>query len=302
MKAKNNILKFCLLIVLLALLFGLFNPSKLVFLPEGIRFTLENFITKYFASSAISSINLNTIGAAVLTIIVTWVIAQIVRYLVGCFKFKNKHRETIFQLFGDLCKYVIYIVGWAIALSCFGIDTSAIFASVGVIGIVVGFGAQSLIEDVITGLFIIFEGELQVGDIISIDGFRGTVSKISLRTVSILDPGGNIRIVNNSEISSLVNLSNVQSVAVVKVPVSIEHTIETVEKVITDTLNEIPNLYPDIFPSAPVYQGIEAIEGGNAELLITASVPEENVYVARRIILREVKIAYEKNEITIYIE
>jgi len=299
---RSSLLRLVVLIVLFVLVIGLFNPSKLVFLPESVRFTLENFVTKYFSSTAISSINLNTVGAALLTIFVTWLIAQLVKYLVGSLKFKNGRQETIYQLFGDLCKYIIYIVGWGIALSCFGIDTSAIFASVGVIGIVVGFGAQSLIEDVITGLFIIFEGEFEVGDIISIDGFRGTVKKISLRTVSVMDSGGNIRVVNNSEISSLVNLSDVQSVAVVNVPVSFEHNLDVVEKLINDTLQSIPSNYPEIFKEAPVYRGVENIEGGNLDLLITANVLEENVYTARRIILREIKLAYEKNEINIYVE
>lgn len=299
---KNSLLRFVVLIVLFVLVVGLFNPSKLVFLPESVRFILENFVTKYFASSAISVINLNTVGAALLTIFITWLIAQLVKCLFSSLKFKNGRQETIFQLFGDLCKYIIYIVGWGIALSCFGIDTSAIFASVGVIGIVVGFGAQSLIEDVITGLFIIFEGEFEVGDIISIDGFRGTVKKISLRTVSVMDSGGNIRVVNNSEISSLVNLSDVQSVAVVNVPVSIEHNLDMVEIVIKEMLQELPNNYPEIFVDSPVYQGVDEIDGGNLSLLITASVEEQNVYTAKRIILREIKLAYEKNEINIYVE
>ena len=302
MKSKNKNVKVVVMVVLLIVSIGLLNPSKLMFLPENVRFALEAFSVKYFANSVVASINLYTILAAALTILITWLIAQLVKLVIGSIKFKSGRSTTIYQLFGDLCKYVIYIVGWAIALSCFGIDASAIFASVGVIGIVVGFGAQSLIEDVITGLFIIFEGEFEVGDIISIDGFRGTVKNISLRTVSLIDSGGNIRIVNNSEISSLVNLSNVQSVAVVNVPVSHEHSLEVVEKVIRETLETIPNLYPEIFKDTPVYQGIDGIEGGNVDLLITANVSEENVYTAKRIILREIKLAYEKNEINIYVE
>lgn len=295
---KINPVKIVLMLVLLALVVAIFNPSKLGFLPQDIRFMLEDFVTKYFANAAISSINLQTIGAAVLTIAVTWLVAQIVKFIFGCFKLKKGRSETIHQLIGDLCKYAIYIVGWGIALGCFGIDTSAIFASVGVIGIVVGFGAQSLIEDVITGLFIIFEGEFEVGDIISVDGFRGEVKSIGLRTVSIIDAGGNIRVVNNSEISSLINLSEVKSVAVVNVPLSYEDSLETAEKAIEEALANIPNNHPEIFSEAPVYQGVDSLVETHVELLITASVNEEKVYDARRIIQREVKLAFEKAGLT----
>ena len=291
---KTNPIKIVVMLVLLVLVVALFNPSKLGFLPENIRFMLEDFVAKYFANAAISSINLQTIGAAVLTIAVTWLVAQIVKFIFGCFKCKKGRSETIHQLIGDLCKYVIYIVGWAIALGCFGIDTSAIFASIGVVGIVVGFGAQSLIEDVITGLFIIFEGEFEVGDIISVDGFRGEVKSIGLRTVSIMDVGGNIRVVNNSEISSLINLSEVKSVAVVNVPLSYEDSLEAAEKAIQEALANIPSNHPEIFTEAPIYKGVNALVETHVELLVIASVKEEHVYDAERIIKREIKLAYEK--------
>ena len=148
---------------------------------------------------------------------------------------------------GSILKYTIYIIGFVVALGCLGVDAAAMFVSAGVVGIVVGFGAQSLIEDVITGLFIIFEAEFEVGDIITIDGFRGEVKSIGLRTVSIIDRGGNIRIINNSEISSLINLSEVNSVAVVTVPVSYEDKLLDVEAAVKEALSELPSEYPEIF-------------------------------------------------------
>lgn len=292
--SNKGIGKFFALLVILAVIIALFNPSILTFLPEGTRMALENFIGTHYTSTAISGIAAQDIIAAVLTLFIAWVVANIVKYLVGCFSFKKRRSETIRHLVANLFKYLIYIVGLVVALNCLGVDTTAMFVSVGVVGIVVGFGAQSLIEDVITGLFIIFEGEFQVGDIITVDGFRGEVKTIGLRTVSIIDNGGNILIVNNSEISSLINLSDVTSSAVVTVPVSYEDSLEAAEKTIKTALDKLPGEYPEIFKEVPIYRGVETLVETHIELQVLAKVSEENIYTARRIMQREIKLSCEK--------
>ena len=286
--------KFVVLLVILAVAVALFNPSCLTFLPESTRTPMEGFIAAHYSESAVSHIGWQEVLAAVLTLFITWVAANVAKFIVGCFKFKKRRNETIRHLVSNLFKYLIYIVGVVVALGCLGVDTTAMFVSVGVVGLVVGFGAQSLIEDVITGLFIIFEGEFQVGDIITIDGFRGEVKTIGLRTVSIIDNGGNIRIINNSEISSLINLSEVTSAAVVTVPVSYEDSLEKAEAAVKEALSELPSEYPEIFKEVPVYRGVETLVETHIELQVLAKVAEENIYTARRIMQREIKLSCEK--------
>ncbi|MBR6518999.1 MAG: mechanosensitive ion channel family protein [Oscillospiraceae bacterium] len=291
---KRGVGKFIALIIILAVIVALINPSYLTFLPEETRTAISAFNDAHYAGSALAGLGWQDILAAVFVLFASWVVANIVKFIVGCFKFKKRRSETIRHLVANLFKYVIYIVGVVVALGCLGVDTTAMFVSVGVVGIVVGFGAQSLIEDVITGLFIIFEGEFQVGDIITIDGFRGEVKTIGLRTVSIIDNGGNIRIINNSEISSLVNLSEVTSAAVVNVPVSYEDSLETAENAVKEALTELPSEYPDIFKEAPIYRGVDVLAETHIELQVLAKVAEENIYTARRIMQREIKISCEK--------
>ena len=291
---KRGVGKFIALIIILAVIVALINPSYLTFLPEETRTAISSFNDAHYAGSAVAGLGWQDILAAVFVLFASWVVANIVKFIVGCFKFKKRRSETIRHLVANLFKYVIYIVGVVVALGCLGVDTTAMFVSVGVVGIVVGFGAQSLIEDVITGLFIIFEGEFQVGDIITIDGFRGEVKTIGLRTVSIIDNGGNIRIINNSEISSLVNLSEVTSAAVVNVPVSYEDSLETAENAVKEALTELPSEYPDIFKEAPIYRGVDVLAETHIELQVLAKVAEENIYTARRIMQREIKISCEK--------
>jgi len=293
-KKTNKTGRIALLIIVLAIILALLNPAVLTFLPLGIREYLAQFSATYFSKSIVSGITLEAVAAAVLAMVITWLAGDLVKNLTESFHSQRHRSETIRHLIGSILKYTIYIVGFVVALGCLGVDAAAMFVSAGVVGIVVGFGAQSLIEDVITGLFIIFEGEFEVGDIITIDGFRGEVKSIGLRTVSIIDRGGNIRIINNSEISSLINLSEVNSVAVVTVPVSYEDKLLDVEAAVKEALSELPSEYPEIFKSAPVYKGVDKLVETHIELMVVATVKEEDIYNARRIMHREIRLAFEK--------
>lgn len=283
-----------ILIVLLLVIVGLFNITRLTFLPENIRETVSGFIGTYFSKSIVTSISFEAIAAVVFTLVAAWVVASIVKLVVNNISYKKSRTQTLHQLIGKLLVYAIYIVGVIVALGCLGVDTTAILISAGVVGIIVGFGAQSLIEDIITGLFIVLEGEFAIGDIITIDGFRGEVKSIGLRTVSIEDLGGNVRIINNSEISSLINLSDNTSVAVVNVPVSYEDSLEVAETAVKEALSELPSEYPDIFKKAPVYKGVDQLVETHYELMVVAEVAEENIYNARRIMQREIRYSCEK--------
>ena len=295
---KNNIGKIIISILLIAVAVIIFNPSLQGFLPENIRTGIDAFIEDHFAENAIAAITLEEIGAAILSLVITFAVANLVKIIIGSVKCKKNRSETIRQLLEKILYYVVYIGGVIVALSCLGVDTTAIFVSAGVLAIIVGFGAQSLIEDFITGLFIILEGEIAVGDIITIDGFRGEVKSVGLRTVSIIDLGGNIRIINNSEISSLVNLSDVTSVAVVNIPVSYEDSLVKIENAVREALSELPSEYPDIFKDIPVYKGVDKLLETHIELMVVANVSEENIYNARRLMQREIKISFEKAKLS----
>ena len=291
---KKNIGKIIILILLIAVAVVIFSPSLQGFLPENIKTGINAFIDEHFAENALAGITFAEIGAAILSLVITFAVANLVKFAIGSLKFKKHRSETLRQLLEKLLYYIIYICGAIVALSCLGVDTAAIFVSAGVLAIIVGFGAQSLIEDVITGLFIILEGEIAVGDIITIDGFRGEVKS----TISIIDLGGNIRIINNSEIGSLVNLSDITSVAVVNVPVSYEDSLVEAENAVKEALSELPSEYPEIFKEAPVYKGVDKLLETHIELMVVANVSEENIYNARRIMQREIRISCEKAKLS----
>ena len=113
---------------------------------------------------------------------------------------KETRARTVCSLTRSILSYTAVLLSVFFGLRALGVDVTASLASVGVVTLIIGFGAQSLIEDVLTGIFLIAEGRYNVGDILVLDDFRGKVVDISVRTTTLEDSGGNHKIINNSEI------------------------------------------------------------------------------------------------------
>ena len=122
------------------------------------------------------------------------VIRDIVDIILCRIKPNKKRWKTLIGLYINVSKYLFTIIAIIWGLNIIGISSGTIFAGVSIITMVVSFSADSLIADVITGIFLLFDNIYNVDDIIEINGYRGTVSKIGIRTTSIKDSGGNIQL------------------------------------------------------------------------------------------------------------
>ncbi|MCD8221974.1 MAG: mechanosensitive ion channel family protein [Clostridiales bacterium] len=196
------------------------------------------------------------IGVVLLLIVIT----LLVRAVLKAIRIKNHRIQTILTLTYSLVQYVAFIVGLAWCLSIAGVDVNMILASVGVVALIVGFSAESLIEDVITGLFMIFENQFNVGDVVEIDNYRGTVENIGIRTISLRDSGDNVKIVNNSNIKNMVNLSTSTSRAVCDIRVSYDEDLVKVEGLIEKLLSVIYEEHRDVFLHKPEYIGVQDMD------------------------------------------
>lgn len=165
-------------------------------------------------------------------------------------------------------------------------------------GLIIGLGAQSLIADILGGIAIIFEEEFQVGDIIIVDGWRGTVQEIGIRCTKIMDAGGNIKVINNSTITTIVNETRELSVAKVVVGIAYDESIDRVEKIINDA---IPQMKKDIkgIIKGPFYKGISELADSSVNLLILANCHEEDIYQVQRDLNRAILVLFNKNSVNI---
>ena len=241
----------------------------------------------------------NKIPALIRTVqIVTiaWLLSILVRWLLEKLLAKSNRSRTIIKLINNFLKYLIAIVAIFLVLGAWGVDAGTLLASAGIISLVIGLGAQSLVSDILAGIFIVFENEFSVGDIIIVDGWRGTVDEIGIRATRIVDWQGNIKIINNSMISSIINQSKELSVTTCRISIGYGESIEKAELIIKNNLERIKNNIPEIV-DGPFYKGVDALSASSVDLLFVAKVKESDYYVVQRALNRELKLIFDENGI-----
>ena len=288
-------------VVILILLAFLLIPSINPFLDDAAEAAVSAQIQDTFGGLLGGTGMLTTarLICAVAVILLVWLICDLLIIMLTHFANKKRNAQSMIGLMVSLTKFLGYIIGAVWALGILGINLTAIFASLGIASLILGFGAQSLIEDAVTGIFIIFEGQYHVGDIIVLDGFRGTVKRIGVRTTCIEDTGGNQKIVNNSDIRNLQNRSKNTSVAVCDLSISYDADLREVDKVIAATLPLLHAKYSDLFLNAPRYMGVETLGDSSVVLRIIADVTEENFFLGYRTLNREIKLMCDRHNIEI---
>ena len=213
-------------------------------------------------------------------------VTVLVCFVLGLIHPKSHRARTILTLLNSLLRYAAALLILCWGLSILGVDVSVIVASVGVVALVVGFGVESLIADVVTGTFILFENQYNVGDIVEVGGFRGTVKSIGIRTTSIEDAGGNVKIINNSEMKNILNRSDHASRAVCDIDIPYETDLEALEERIPALLEEIYRQNAGILKSVPAYLGVEKLGASSVVLRFVAEVAEKDLFAAGRVLNR----------------
>ncbi|MBE5730418.1 MAG: mechanosensitive ion channel family protein [Clostridiales bacterium] len=231
-------------------------------------------------------------------IVIVYAVCRIIRLLFGARMKKSNRSKTVLTLLDGFVKYACAIAIIILILRACGVDTAALVASVGVLTLVVGLGAQPLIADIIAGIFIIFEDEYHVGEIITINDFRGTVVEIGIRSTKILDAAGNIKIINNSAIGDVINLSRELSLAVVDCDFPYTVPVEVVENLLKDNFDKIAKNIPAI-KEGPYYKGVCMFKDSNVTIKIVAKCLEDDRFQVERDMNREYRKLLTENGIDI---
>ena len=126
--------------------------------------------------------------------------------------------ETARSITSSIFSYIMYFIIITVVLWIFGVDVRSIFTAVGVVGIAISFGAQTLVKDILSGMFLWGEGNLTVGDLVTINDLSGTVEKVTIRTTTIRSWNGNIHVIPNGDIRTITNMSRGFKRAVVNIP------------------------------------------------------------------------------------
>lgn len=278
MKRTKHIIKFLVFAAAAAALFFLCNGQSLFTSPEG-----ETSVWDW-----------GNIGRIFLIVFAILAIENIIILLLSFLKFENHRARTAVTLTANLVRYIAVIAIVIGVLSILKVDIATILAGLGIIALIIGFGAESLITDVVTGFFILIDNQYNVGDIIEVGGFRGVVSEIGIRTTSLTDTGGNVKIVNNSDMKNILNRSDNSSKAVADFAVPYETDIEKLEEKLPAMLAEIYKNNSEMFKSEPKYLGVQSLADSAVVLRFVAEVGEKDIYSGARTLKRDLFIGMRK--------
>ena len=207
-------------------------------------------------------------------------------------------RITIGKLVNSIIKVVIWAIAVVAVLAAWGVNIAALIAGAGVITLIIGLGMQSLIADVIAGVFIVCDGTMQVGDIITIDGWRGTVQEIGIRNTKLINYSGDIRICNNSTIKVFINQSRENSYPTTTISITYEEDIRRVEKLFAEHRHKLKKQLPLVI-DGPDYKGVKELGPSSVDLLFGATCKEADFAQVTRDMNRVLRIFFMEQGIAI---
>lgn len=236
---------------------------------------------------------------SVVIIICALLFSFLINFLIKlCTLNASKRALTTGSIIKSLFRYLIIMVAIAMLLTTWGVNVTGIVASLGVLTLIIGLGCQSLINDIVSGIFIVFDDYFSVGDMIIVDGFRGYVEEIGLRAIKVSDHLGNIKAINNSSISTVVNLSRQLTHVSITMDASYSEDIQRCEAIFVRELPKIKEKMPMIY-NGPIYKGIDNFDNGSISFAFGFDTRAEYRFQATRDFKREIYMMFLRNNITV---
>ena len=204
--------------------------------------------------------------------------------------------ETVCRLCISLLNYAGVIGFVYYALMYLGFDPATLLASLGLLSFALSLGAKDLVTDILAGLSIVFEGDYQVGDIIDVGGYRGTVLEIGVRTTKLEGRGGNVKIISNRDVKNIINMTRENSWVPLELRISSDETLSDIEAFLAEELPAIGASIQEIV-SGPYYKGILSFNNGVTTLSVVAECKEIDYYEVQRKLNRAVRDLFGRHNI-----
>ena len=150
-----------------------------------------------------------------------------------------KRAFTLTHIVRDVARIVILFVGVTMILSEIGVDLKPLLAAAGLGGLAIGFGAQSLVKDLISGFFILWENSIRIGDVVEVAGVAGLVEEVELRTIKLRDLSGNLHVIPNGVIDKVKNLTKDYSYCVIEIGVAYRENVDEVMGVLQEIAEDM---------------------------------------------------------------
>ena len=231
------------------------------------------------------------------SIIVYYVLTHIVNrlYKIKIARKNDKKRNTLKSVINNIIKYFILVVDLTMILEVYGIDTKSIIASLGVLSLVAGLALQDVLKDFIVGIAVLLEDQFAIGDIVEINGFKGTVVKFGIRTTRIKSYTGEVKIIANRNISELINYTLNENIFLIDVMISYSDDISKVKKV----LNNICTKQQRDTNYTYEVLGVDDLSDNGVVIKVAITCPYEDRITLGRKFKEEVKQTFDKEGIEI---
>ncbi|MBR4445076.1 MAG: mechanosensitive ion channel family protein [Solobacterium sp.] len=267
-----------------------------VWTARGLRNT---FVTYLIGNTWEKGLNLIAIAANLLIIASVMLGLLLLRILIRlvCTWLDTKG-ETVVRLLFNLLEYIALFTTLFYCFSNFGVDTSALLTTMGLLSLAVSIGAKDLVSDIIAGITIVLEGDYQVGDIVEIDGYRGRVQEIGVRSTKIMGLGDNIKTINNRDVRNVINTTRFNSWYALTLNIASTYDIGKLEEILERELPNIRSRMKKVI-SGPVYRGVESIGKDSFKITILTECKEENLRWVQRQVNREIRILFDQEGIPI---
>lgn len=266
----------------------------------GIKDSLYEILVDFYIPEIIA--NIIVISISIIIWIFIGILAQIIikhlLYKVLKIKKKGPRAVTIGKLTSSISKYFIWFIIGMVILGEMNVDVTPFVASAGVIGLAIGFGAQEIVKDFISGFFIIFEESFNVDDVIEVDGFKGNVLSLGLRTTKIQNWKGEIKILNNGDIRSIINYSKADSIAIIEFGVSYDTDLLKMNDLMNVFAQNTYLKYDNIIES-PIFSGITELADSSINMRIIAKTETLKHFQIERDVRKDLIIFLNENNIEI---
>jgi moderate conductance mechanosensitive channel len=209
---------------------------------------------------------------------------------------REQRAEALGQLLRSVTTFTIASLALLVLLSQMGVNLAPLLASAGVVGVALGFGAQTLVKDFLSGIFLVLEDQFGVGDVVDLGPAIGTVEEVTLRITRVRDLSGIVWYVRNGEILRVGNRSQGWTTAVVDVPVAFNEDLERVRRIVdkVGTMMDGDPAYDGILFGTPMYAGVESVSGDAVFVRVTAKAAPDQQMTAARAIREQIKLGFDE--------
>ncbi|MGM0396426.1 MAG: mechanosensitive ion channel family protein [Bacillota bacterium] len=214
------------------------------------------------------------------------------------FQISDRRRDTLTSILKKVVKYTLFFIGIVMALEILNINTASIIATAGIGGLAIGFGAQSLVKDIITGFFILLEDQYAVGDYVQIDSKEGLVEELGIRVTKIRDFTGELHIIPNSTITVVTNRTRGAMRALVDMSIAFEADIDRAIQVMERISTEIAESNDNVI-EGPTVLGVASFGSSDVVIRAIAKTKPMEQWAIEREMRKKYKQAFDQQGIEI---